>query len=150
MTPPALDPRIVTIRLRLMRDTLTELEKFRGSTTTQLAEEPVRRAAIERFIQATVDLAVDVNGHVAVAELGRSPGSNRESFALVAQSGAIEKEVADRLAPAAGLRNVLVHQYVNIDVARIADAIEPILDGFDEYVRQVASFVKTKVAEQND
>jgi uncharacterized protein YutE (UPF0331/DUF86 family) len=150
MTPPALDPRIVSIRLRLVRDTLTQLEKFRGSTPQQLVEEPVRRAAIERFIQATVDLAADVNGHIAVAELGRAPTKNRESFALAAQAGAIDKGLADLLGPAVGLRNVLVHQYAYIDVGRVAEAIEPILDGFDEYVRQVATFVKTKAAEPTD
>lgn len=150
MTPPSFDANVAQVRLRLLRDLMAGLEKSRGITAPQLAEDEQRRAAVERFIQAIVDLASDVNGHIAVAELGRAPTKNRESFALAAQAGAIEKGLADLLGPAVGLRNVLVHQYVHIDVRRVADAIEPILDGFDEYVRQVAAFVKTKAAEPTD
>lgn len=36
-----------------------------------------------------------------------------------------------------------MHRYTDIDVVRVAGAIETVLDGFDAYVRQVATFVKS-------
>jgi uncharacterized protein YutE (UPF0331/DUF86 family) len=146
MTPRSLDTDVIAVRLRMLRDVLDQLEQLRQVDAEHLVAEPLTRAAVERFIQAAVDLAVDINGHVAVAELDVAPTSGRSSFELVARAGAVDGDLAERLAPAAGLRNVLVHRYTEIAVDKVASAVITVLDGFGEYVRQVAAFAKDRTA----
>lgn len=64
---------------------------------------------------------------------------------LAAAAGAIDRDVADRLAPAAGLRNLLVHRYADLDVDLVATAVDEVLDGFAEYVAEVAAFLRSRV-----
>jgi uncharacterized delta-60 repeat protein len=45
--------------------------------------------------------------------------------------------LADELAPAAGLRNILVHDYGEIDDSRVLAAVRLALDGFEAYLRAV-------------
>jgi uncharacterized protein YutE (UPF0331/DUF86 family) len=139
MTPAPLDRDQVGSRLRMMREALDQLATLRGATAAELDEDPIKRAAAERLIQVLVDLAIDVNGHVAVARLGKAPDTGRASFAAAAEAGIVSAELAERLAPSAGLRNVLVHRYTDIRTDLVADAIGTVLDGFAEYVRSVAS-----------
>jgi uncharacterized protein YutE (UPF0331/DUF86 family) len=47
--------------------------------------------------------------------------------------------LAERLAPSAGLRNVLVHRYADIRVDLVAGAIGLVLDDFAAYVRSIAA-----------
>jgi uncharacterized protein YutE (UPF0331/DUF86 family) len=141
VNPRPLDIEVVGHRLRILREALDDLEPLRDVKAGQLATEPLTRAAAERLIQVVVDVAVDVNAHIAVAETGAAPTSARESFTKVAAAGAIDADLADRLAPAAGLRNVLVHRYADIRVELVASAVPEVLDGFAAYVRQVADFV---------
>lgn len=141
MTPPALDRDQVGRRLRSLTDALGELEALRGVTVERLAAEPLTRAAAERLVQVVVDLATDVNGHVSVAVHGAAPQTGRESFETAATAGALDADLAERLAPAAGLRNVLVHRYTDIRPDLVAAAVPEVLDGFAEYVRQVAAFL---------
>jgi len=141
MTPPAPDPGVVGARLRLLRETLDDLAQLRGATPDRLAAEHLTRAAAVRLIQVTVDLAIDVNGHLAVGVLGRAPATGRESFLLLAELGVVDEATAERLAPAAGLRNVLVHRYTDIDLAVVAGAIGRVLDDFPGYVRAVVAFI---------
>ena len=143
MTPRALDRDIVGRRLRLLRDALDDLGPLSGITAERLTDEPLTRAAAERLIQVAVDLAIDINGHVAVATAGRGPTTGRESFELAARAGALDPSLADRLAPSAGLRNLLVHRYVDIKVDLVAEAVDEVLVGFDEYVAEMARFVST-------
>jgi len=124
-----------------MQDTLAELEVLRGSDRELLEVEPLTRAAAERLIQVIVDLAIDINGHVAVATLGRAPQTGRDSFAAAAEAGALPAALADALAPLAGLRNVLVHRYTDIRIELVADSITIVLDGFAEYVKALARFL---------
>jgi uncharacterized protein YutE (UPF0331/DUF86 family) len=47
------------------------------------------------------------------------PGSYREIFLALAERGAIQRDLAQRLASAAGFRNLVAHQYGVIDPARV-------------------------------
>jgi len=141
VTPPTLDAEVVGRRLRLISATLADLELLRGVDSRRLEAEPLTRAAAERLLQVLVDLAVDVNAHVAVAVSGSAPSTGHESFLAMARVGALDADLANQLAPAAGLRNVLVHRYAEIRTELVSAAIDEVLDHFPEYVRQMARFV---------
>lgn len=141
MTPPALDRGTVGARLRAMRETITELEALRTIGEETLRSEPLTRAAAERLIQVVVDLAVDVNGHVVTSVTGAAPHTAHDSFGAMAGISAISEGLAAQLAPAAGLRNVLVHRYADIRIDLVANAIPTVLDGFAQYVSQVADWL---------
>lgn len=89
-----------------------------------------------------VDLAVDVNAHIAASVLGVAPDTGRSSFEAAARANALSAELAERLAPTAGLRNVLVHRYADIRVESVAEAIGVLLDAYPAYVREIAAFAR--------
>ncbi len=139
MTPASPDREVVGRRLRAMADALADLEALRGATAERLRAEPLTRAATERLLQVVVDLAIDVNAHLVTTARGRAPSTGRASFEGMAEIGAIGVDLAARLAPTAGLRNVLVHRYADIRVDLVAAAIDPALDDFAVYIRAVAA-----------
>lgn len=141
MTPAALDPGMVVGKLRLMRDLLDDLGAVGEVTAARLGADRMLRHAVERILTQLVDLAVSVNSHVVSARLGRAPTSYRESFGQAALAGMIGTELAARLAPAAGLRNVLVHEYTDVDLQQVAVAVPTALRDFSAYVAEVARAV---------
>ena len=141
MTPSSPSPETIERRLAHQRDLLSELRKLQPVTTNRLTDEPITRAAIERMIQAIVDLALDINGHIASSSLRRSPATGRESFDLMVTVGVLQPDQAERLKPAVGLRNVLVHMYADIDVRLIAGAADEFETAFSDYVRSVARWL---------
>jgi len=141
VTPPTPDRATIRARLRAMRETLAELEALRSTDADTLSAEPLTRAAAERLIQVVVDLAVDINGHLVTSETGAAPHTGHDSFLAVAAIGAISEDLAERLAPSAGLRNILVHRYVDIRTDLVAGAIPTVLDGLADYVRQTADWL---------
>lgn len=143
MTPQRLDPNRVHAKLAMMREILDELDELRGTTSEELTADRLTRAAIERFVSQLVDLAVDINAHVVAARLDRAASNYRETFRLASDAGAITRELADRLAPSAGMRNVIVHEYLELDLTRLADAIPVAADQYRQYVREIARYVTT-------
>jgi uncharacterized protein YutE (UPF0331/DUF86 family) len=144
VTPARLDHDTVLRRLRLIEAALSDLAGLRGATEATLRAESLTRAAAERLLQVIVDLAYDINGHIAVARLERAPDTGRQSFLDLAEAGVLSADVAERLAPAAGLRNVLVHHYVDVRVDLVAAAIGAVLDEFPDYVTAVARFLQAE------
>lgn len=65
--------------------------------------------------QITLDLAM-----AACLELNRgTPASYADAFLRLAEGGVLEQDLAQRLALAAGFRNVVAHMYERLDMARV-------------------------------
>jgi uncharacterized protein YutE (UPF0331/DUF86 family) len=141
VSPKRLDVDIVSERLRLIDESLSQLRMLEGH---DLDNSPIERAAAERLLQVVVDLAIDVNGHLLVALGHPAPATGRESFIELGAAGVIDTALATELAPSASLRNVLVHRYVDIIVARVAEAITVTATSYPRYIREVARFLKSQ------
>jgi uncharacterized protein YutE (UPF0331/DUF86 family) len=66
-------------------------------------------------VQVVIDLAVSACLHW---DLG-APTSYADAFRRLAGAGLIEESLADRLARAAGFRNVIAHAYDQLDMNRV-------------------------------
>lgn len=122
-----------------MRELLDDLETV--GEGADLAADRMLRHGVERILTQLVELAAAVNEHVAGARLQRVATSYRESFELAAECGLIDAELRDQLLPSVGMRNVLVHEYLAVDIAMVGLAVPLALAGYRRYVQQGAAFV---------
>ncbi len=143
MTPAPLDAGSVAGKLALLRQLLDDLDAAGEVTRERLERDRLLRYAVERILTQLVDLAVAINGHVAVAQLGQAPPDYRSSFGLAAQAGALGADLAQRLAASVGLRNVLTHEYVTIDLEVVVRSVGLAQQDYRAYVTAVARFVLT-------
>lgn len=141
MTPRRLDVATLGRKLRAMRRLLDELDRLRAVDAERFAREFATQLVVERIVSQLVDLAAGINAHVLAVETGEVPGDVRRSFGAVARVGLLTPDLAERLAPSVGLRNVLVHAYVDLDVDRLVAAVPLAVEQYAEYVRQVARWV---------
>lgn len=141
MTPRRLDPEVVDARLRSMEPLLVRLAELRGVSGSRLADDLDLRLVVERIPTLLVDTAVSVNSHVVTASGRPSPADYRSTFLAAADLGLITGELARRIAPSAGLRNLLTHRYGEVDQQRVADAVPGAVDDYTEYVTQVSRWL---------
>ena len=101
-----------------------------------LGDDVVMRAVKYAFITA-IEAAIDTAQHLCAGEGWGPPGTNAESFLLLARHGVLSDEVADALADASGFRNVLVHDYVRVDDHKVIDHLAR-LDDLRRFCSEVA------------
>lgn len=142
MTPSRPDADVIERRLRALRRTLTDLGQLGDVDAAALEADSIRRAAGERLVQVAVDLAVEINAHLVASITGEAPETARRSFELAGNAGIVPSDLAEQLAPVVGLRNILVHRYVDIDLEVVAASVPRLLDLLPRYVREVAAFVE--------
>jgi uncharacterized protein YutE (UPF0331/DUF86 family) len=76
-----------------------------------------------------------------VADEGlRVPTTYRAVFGSLASAGWIPHDLADRLSGWAGLRNIIAHSYVDLDLGRVHDAL-----GEREVLATYAALVSQRV-----
>lgn len=130
-----MSPDVLARKLRRLSIYLADLTKHAGRTAAHIAEDPY---AVERLLELLVQVSVDILSHL-LAEDGVSPDSYRATFELAGEHGLLPIELTTRLARAAGLRNILVHLYEDIDYDIVATSIGPALEDFGELIRQLQS-----------
>lgn len=141
-----LRPDFVRRKLQLIADDLGHLVQFRHIEHAELVADPLRLAAVERILERIVLRAIDVNEHlIATLSTGEADRTTRltyrETFLRLVPFGVYGDEFAQRIAPSVGLRNILVHEYNDIDHRILHAAIPSALEQYHEYVRTVADFV---------
>lgn len=117
------DPDVIARRLLALHDALHELARPAAGDERALASDSMLRAAVERWLQIAIEACIDVADHAVASEGWTPPESARAAFATLAAHGKLPFELAKRLGDAAALRNILVHDYVSVDLGRLARTV---------------------------
>jgi uncharacterized protein YutE (UPF0331/DUF86 family) len=117
------DPDVVARRLLAMNEALRELQRPEATDARMLATDALLRAAVERWLQVAVEACIDIADHVIASEGWTPPQSARAAFTTLAAHGKLPVDLADKLADAAAVRNILVHDYVSVDLVRLATVV---------------------------
>jgi len=133
------DADSVANRLQRLDTLLRELDAIRAGGRDAYMAEARTRLAAERALQLAIQSCIDIGAHL-VSELGlQAPADYRGVFASLCPAG-LDTELAERLAAAAGMRNILVHGYLDVDDQLVWDALARLDDlrAFAAAARRIA------------
>lgn len=110
--------------LRSITDDLAVLGREADAPESRRAD-PLWIRGVKYVFVTTIEACVDVAQHLCSSEGWGPPRDNADALRLLGRHGVVPTDLADRLARAVGFRNVLVHEYVDVDdrvvLARLQD-----------------------------
>jgi uncharacterized protein YutE (UPF0331/DUF86 family) len=133
------DPEKVTNRLERLSKLLDELSEIRDDGRDAYHSSFRNRLATTHALQLAVQACLDIGAHLIAEEGLKMPDDYRGVFASLKSAG-LEPDLADRLGAAAGMRNVLVHEYLKVDDEAVWDALDHLED-----LRLFSSFVEKQL-----
>jgi uncharacterized protein YutE (UPF0331/DUF86 family) len=133
---------ILRRKLAAIVENLRALEPIARMTQTQYLEDLYKRKATERLLQEFIEAAIDINTYIIVQRGQSVPDDYYESFIKAGALQIISSDLAEKLAPSAGLRNRLVHEYNMLEHSVVLDAVRKAEDLYTEYVRQVEDYIE--------
>jgi uncharacterized protein YutE (UPF0331/DUF86 family) len=136
-----LDAGLVRRKLAVIVRNMADLATIEGLSLAEYRRDRFRQKGAERLLQETVEAAVDVNLHLLRIRGGAGPTDYFTSFTELGRQGLIPLDLAEQLAPSAGMRNRLVHQYDAIDDAVVLGAVGDARRLFAAYVAAVEQLV---------
>ena len=88
----------------------------------------------ERNLQIAIQAAIDIGNHIVADQDLGSPKDYKDIFQLLAGHDVISKALCGKLTSMTGLRNILVHDYLDVDLDLIHRILTAELGDFDEFV----------------
>lgn len=95
---------------------------------------------VQRACQLSIDLA---NITIKQYRLGL-PKDSRDTFSLLHQAGILDDAQANYLKAMVGLRNILVHDYTELNFDLLVDMIENRLDDLLRFSQQILHYFQTQ------
>jgi uncharacterized protein YutE (UPF0331/DUF86 family) len=133
----SVDPAVIRRKLSLITTNLQALERIAAMDITHYRSEIFTRKGTERLLQELIEAALDLNMHVLAQTAQKLPDDYYQSFILLGELEILPKELAVALAPSAGLRNRLVHEYDAIDDAVVIKAVRQAEKLYPQYVAAI-------------
>ena len=101
-----------------------------------------KKRACERLLQLSVEVVIDIcNLLVSGLRLGL-PAEEEDLFRKLLKAGVISKEMGDKLREMRGFRNILVHEYVQVDDRLVYEAAKTRLEDFTLFKREALAYLK--------
>jgi len=124
----------VEARIRELNDALDVLRELAAGDFKSLSIYEIlsMRYLVIQLVEAAAAICLYVMG-----ELGERPASYPDCFARMGAKGLLPQALANRLAMAARLRNLLVHRYWEIDDERVHQSVREGLKDFEEFKARV-------------
>jgi uncharacterized protein YutE (UPF0331/DUF86 family) len=135
VSPGSLDAALVRRHLAALDLAVQQLRRHAGRAAEGLVDLD-ERWAIERGLQIAVQNCLDVATHLAAAA-GRDVPDYATAIDRLAELRVLPAEFAQRFRAIAGFRNVLVHGYLELDLALVHRVLNERLDDFGRFAGHV-------------
>lgn len=128
--------------LRFIEVCLKELKSFSAITADEFLTDKKNPPFVESYLRRTLEAVFDIGRHI----LAKTHGFKEIEYKAIAKElgerGIITKNLSDILYVMAGYRNRMVHFYREITPQELHHIAVNNLKDFEEFIKEIASFLK--------
>lgn len=136
MSPGRADSSVVRRHLAALREALANLRRHAGATPEMLRADMDLRWTVEHGLQLCAQNVIDIATHLA-ATAGLDASDYASAIDRLTGMNVLPAAFGARLRQVAGFRNVLVHEYIEVDLEVVARVLDENLDDFEEFARWI-------------
>lgn len=140
MTQGRPDPEVIRRHIAALREALGHLKAYAGSTAAALRADAALRWTIERGLQLSVQNVLDIATHIAAAS-GLDSTDYATAIDRLGELPVLPADFAARLRSLAGFRNVLVHGYLQVDLAVVERVLKQELGNLEAFAHHVEKYL---------
>jgi uncharacterized protein YutE (UPF0331/DUF86 family) len=123
---------IVTERLEKLGEYLKTLQAVQKCDLQRFKTDPFIHGAAERYLHLSIECLLDIGNHI-IADRGYSkPETYSDIFRILSEENIISPVLLQELEGMAAFRNLLVHDYVRLDLDRVYRIIQEKLPHLNE------------------
>jgi uncharacterized protein YutE (UPF0331/DUF86 family) len=134
-------PEVIRKRLNKLDEYLSILRALRKYSFSEFIDDPERYGSAERFLHLAIEAITDVGNHV-VADLSLGVVDWYSDIpTILAENGYLDAGLKERWIRIIGFRNVLVHDYLDIDRQIVYDVLQHHLNDLEQLRSVFAQFL---------
>lgn len=130
-------PEHIIARLKELDTVVAELSHYKDLTVEDLKSSLSKRWPVERGLIAGANLIFDIADHILASKFHIYPETYEDSLRLLYENAVVSKELFSKIEGLGGFRNILVHDYLGIDLNEEYQNFQKALIVFKEFAREI-------------
>ncbi len=126
---------VIQERIEKLNSYIEILKSLSQYPFSRFASEPFLHGSAERYLHLSIECVLDIGNHIISASNFRKPESYQDVFLILGENKILPEAFAKQLAPMASFRNILVHDYLKLDLKKVYAFLNERLPDFRRYVR---------------
>lgn len=132
-----LDIQLINRKIKLIEADLTELKKHSAVNAKEYMVKLELQLPVERLLERIIGRLTDINYHLLREKHGYLPNDYFDSFVQMGVKNEISHQLARKLAKSTGLRNVLAHEYDEVNHQQVYKSIKLTLIEVPRYLKEI-------------
>ena len=109
------DVEVIKQRLNQLSASLNKIERFKGISLEEFLEDDIIQDVVEYNLFIAINMMIDIATHIVVDNNMGNPETLGEAFSILNREKYLNDEETKVYRNMVGLRNILSHEYINID-----------------------------------
>ena len=136
-----MDTKVIITRLQKLDGYVRHLRQLQQASLDEYLEDENLQAVVERRLQLAIQVCMDIANYL-IAQLGlTSPDDLENIFVILGRETIIPSELAGRMVGMVRFRNILVHDYLDINSLMVYHSLADELNDFDEFAQQIIKYI---------
>lgn len=142
MTGASIDRNVIERRLLHLLRYVDVLREYQGLSLDELTASPKVHWAVQHGLQLCIQAVVDISAHIVVSLGAVVHDQYRSHIVALGKLGILPPSFAERIADMAGFRNVLVHEYVDVDLREVHRVLVNNLEDFERFAAYIQTYLE--------
>jgi uncharacterized protein YutE (UPF0331/DUF86 family) len=139
----AIDSQVIKARLRRLEKCLKKLTALAATKYEDFAADEDLQDRAERNFQVAIECCLDIGTHIIAALNLGDLLAYADVFRILGEKEILPRDFAEKIEKMAGFRNVLVHDYLEIDTKKVHHYLQQ-LDDFRKFAGYILDFLEER------
>ena len=131
---------VIEQHIQNMEEALEQLNKYRNISLEEFQKDLSLIWIVEKGLEILIQNLLDLGAHLLASEIKNDWEDYVEVIIKLGKHGVIPKEFSDRIKGMAGLRNILIHEYLKVDRNKLFDYLKYQLEDFVQFIKYVREY----------
>ena len=100
---------------------------------------------VEKGLEILIQNLLDIGAHLLASEIKNDWEDYGEVILKLGNHGIVPQEFSDQIKGMAGLRNILIHEYLRIDLNKLFDYLKYRLEDFIQFIRYIREYQRSSL-----
>ena len=137
-----IDVTLLVRKINLISQDFKEIAELSRKNLEAFLASRVDEVLAERYLERMIGRMIDINYHMITESGFPPPADYYQSFLHLERLGILPHDLAQTIAACAGLRNRIVHEYDEIDPARIHEALQTAARDVPQYLTHIYGYLE--------
>jgi len=136
---------IIEQHIQNMEEALAQLGKYRNISFNEFQKDLSLVWIVEKGLEILIQNLLDIGAHLLASEIKNDWEDYGEVILKLGKHGVIPQEFSDQIKGMAGLRNILIHEYLRIDLNKLFDYLKYRLEDFIQFIRYIREYQRSSL-----